>query len=181
MRNEEVMDKHISSNINKTIDKYFNSFMEENIGGVKCKILPPKNSIPSIKSYGYDPAKDRFEILFKYEDPKNIKIKKSDFVLFIENKQGELLAIQILNFKKHNVSQIRLLLTTTIDNEIKQVQLFLEKNKENVSNAIIEKRKLSALKEIIQVQESIEKMSKNETGILAHEVDPNVKTNSTRI
>jgi hypothetical protein len=149
--------------IEKKFNDMYDKFSNENIGNSKLKMMPPINDKPRIERISYDKNTDVFEIAFKLEDPNNIIKKNRNNVFFIENKNGELLAMQIIGFSKMNVERIKVTITTSIENEIKSVALEI-KAKKNIANNISEKRKLQFINELIKTSyKEISKKSMNLT------------------
>jgi hypothetical protein len=148
------------NNIEKTIQKYFETFIIETVNGIQIKTLPTKDKVPIVEQYGYDESLDIFEIIFKKCDQNDIIKKVKDFIIFIESKKGELLAIQIVEFKKHRIEKIKVTVNASINNEIQDLQMELSANQNiDISNTIIEKRKLEFLNDVIK--NNLDEMRRN--------------------
>lgn len=132
---------------NENFDKIYNSFSKETVGNNQIKLMPPLSNKPKIQRLSYDKEKDVFEIVFKFDNAS--RTKKSDNVIFVENNNGELLAVQITSFSKLKVEKIKISIKSTLDAKIQQLSLYIQK-KERIVENIIDKRKLNFVKSVIQ-------------------------------
>lgn len=131
------------------LSKYFNSFREENINGVPFNIMPPKEKVPLIKQCSYNQGNDVFEIVFDYKT--QVNTKRQDNVIFIEDMQGRLVGIQIIDLKQKNIKKFTLEIITTLDNFIKTARVnFADKvDPEEIANMDLEERKMSFFKDVV--------------------------------
>lgn len=132
---------------NENFDKIYNSFSKETVGNNQIKLMPPLSNKPKIQRLSYDKEKDVFEIVFKFDNAS--RTKKSDNVIFVENNNGELLAVQITSFSRLKVEKIKISIKSTLDAKIQQLSLYIQK-KERIVENIIDKRKLNFVKSVIQ-------------------------------
>ena len=142
--------------MNDSINKYekifnnvYNTFSNEIIGNNAIKVMPPIDRKPQIERISYDKLKDVFEIVFKYDVPKPEMTKNKGNVSFIENKNGDLLAVQISNFSSMNIGKMKIVITSSIENKIKELSLEI-KQKENITANIVDKRKLQFINNVIK-------------------------------
>ncbi|MCR5189211.1 MAG: hypothetical protein K6C97_09770, partial [Treponema sp.] len=110
---------------NENFDKIYNSFSKETVGNNQIKLMPPLSNKPKIQRLSYDKEKDIFEIVFKFDDAATTKL--SDNVIFVENINGELLAVQITSFSKLKVEKIKISIKSTLDAKIQQLSLYIQK------------------------------------------------------
>lgn len=131
------------------LNKYFNQFMNENIAGSKIKIQPKKNDVPKIKQMGYSKEEDIFEFVFEYLPQEKIQKRNVKNVTFLEDENGSLVGVHIVNVKKIGINQIKVILNTDLDTKINAINISLSKGEGNLSVNLIEKRKNKYLKDII--------------------------------
>ncbi len=131
------------------LNKYFNQFMNENIAGSKIKIQPKKNDVPKIKQMGYSKEEDIFEFVFEYLPQEKIQKRNVKNVTFLEDENGSLVGVHIVNVKKIGINQIKVILNTDFDTKINAINISLSKGEGNLSVNLIEKRKNKYLKDII--------------------------------
>lgn len=131
------------------LNKYFDSFREENINGVPFNIMPPKDKVPLIKQCNYDKEKDIFEIIFDYQA--NVRLSPKDNVIFIEDAQGRLVGIQVLGLRQKNITTITLEVIATLNNFIRAARVsFIKKtDPEEIAKIDLEERKMDFFKEVI--------------------------------
>lgn len=139
--------KDLIDKANYKLQIIFNHFIEEKVGNSNIKMMPSQDKIPIIEKFTYDKDKDIFEIVFKYEPNKEINTIRKGLVSFIEIDK-KLVAVHIHNFSKIDAKSIRFDALTTIQNEIQKLSVLI-RNKEEISNNIVEKRKLEFTNELL--------------------------------
>jgi hypothetical protein len=132
------------------LNKYFDSFREENINGVPFNIMPPKDKVPLIKQCNYNEEKDIFEIVFDYQA--NVRLNRKGNVIFIEDAQGRLVGIQVLGLREKSIATITLEVIATLDNFIKAARVSFTKktDPEEIAKIDLEERKMDFFKDIIR-------------------------------
>lgn len=149
MENLNVLDREMVQN---RLKSYFDTFREETINGVPFNIMPPREEVPLIKQVSYDRQKDIFEIVFEYKS--TVRVNQQGNVAFIEDTQGRLVGIQVIELQKNDVNKITLEIISTIDKIIQAARVKLEKNPDprNVAIADLEGRKADFFKNIIETE-----------------------------
>ncbi len=143
------MQQEQQEKIQKKVDSFFSSYREEKINGVTFQLMPAVGDIPQIKSACYDAVKDIVQILFFTPDKPSKRPQGA--VVFLEDSQNRLAGIQILDVKKKAIEDIKVEITSTL-NEIKEVIIKLGQNPEpkRVARIDIEGRKIDFFKAVIE-------------------------------
>jgi len=133
--------------MNDRLKLIFNQFIEEKVGDKELQLMPPKDMIPVVSGFRRIPESDAVEISFS--ECEDCVTRKEDDVEFIEDKRGRLTSIRIYQISLLNEEKIRISVLMTIENEIKQVGMQIQR-KEDVPNKLVKKRKLMFLDELVK-------------------------------
>lgn len=160
---------NLKKKYNSQLNTLFNTFIKENINGIQFKILPKQSDIPIIKTMGYTIKEDLFEIVFNIIDRDEVKYRKINNIVFVQDQKERLVAFKICNFKKTLISEIKLTLNANLDQEIKNINFQLGNGKGDINIKIIEKRKLKYLKD--SISKNLAEVSRIDNNKVSHDIN----------